>query len=96
MTLIGGVWWGPGWGLIGFLLMIAFWTLVVVIIVGMVRGGRGRAAEPTGASSSLRILEERYARGEINREEFLERRAVLTGERAPETGEPTEPTPPAT
>jgi putative membrane protein len=99
MTAGGGFWWGggPGWGLIGFLLMIAFWTLVVVIIVGLLRSGRGPAGPPGGSSpGSLRILEERYARGEIDREEFLERRAVLSGERPPESGEPTEPTPPAT
>jgi putative membrane protein len=95
MTATGELWLGLGWGLIGLLLMIAFWTLAVVIIVGVIRG-RGRAG-PAGSSTSLRILEERYARGEIDREEFLERRAVLTGERpgGTEPGEPTQPTPPA-
>jgi putative membrane protein len=81
-----GFWAGPGWGLIGFLVMAAFWVLVVMIIVGLVRGGRsGRGA----SSGSVRILEERYARGEIDRAEFLERRRFLLGE-----SEPTEPIPP--
>jgi putative membrane protein len=91
MTATGGIWWGGGWGLIEFLLMIAFWTLVVVIIVGLVRG---RGGAPPGGSSALGVLEERYARGEIDREEFLERRSVLTGRRPDRTdpGEPTTPT----
>lgn len=78
-----GFWAGPGWGLIGFLVMVAFWVLVVMIIVGLVRGGGTRRGL---ASSSVRILEERYARGEIDREEFMERRRYLLGE--PPTGPP--------
>jgi putative membrane protein len=85
-----GFWGGPGWGIIEGLFMVAFWTLVVVLIVGLVRGRP--AGGPRGAGP-LHILEERYARGEISRDEFMERRAVLTG-KSPEPGEPTEPTPP--
>jgi putative membrane protein len=80
-----GFWAGPGWGLIGFLVMVAFWVLVVMIIVGLVRGGGTRRGV---ASSSVRILEERYARGEIDREEFMERRRYLLGETS--TGPPAE------
>ncbi len=71
-----GSWWGGGWGLLGALIMIAFWTLVVVLIIGLVRGGRGAGDRTSG--SAIHILEERYARGEIDREEFLERRAALS------------------
>jgi putative membrane protein len=80
-----GFWAGPGWGLIGFLVMVAFWVLVVMIIIGLVRGGGTRRGV---ASSSVRILEERYARGEIDREEFMERRRYLLGESS--TGAPPE------
>jgi putative membrane protein len=87
-----GFWGGPGWGLFGFLLMAAFWTLVIVIIVSVIRG-RGSGRMP-GGGGALRVLEERYARGEISRDEFVERRAVLSGQR-PEPGAPTQPTEPS-
>lgn len=57
---------------------LLFAALLVVGIVVMVRaltergGGSGRSA-----SSALEILEERFARGEIDRDEFEERRRAL-------------------
>lgn len=35
-------------------------------------------AATSGGSEALRVLEERYARGDIEREEFLQRKADLT------------------
>jgi putative membrane protein len=64
---------GFAWGLIG----VAFWVLLILLVVLLVRAMR----TPPGASGgpAVRLLEERYARGEITREEFLERRSVLGG-----------------
>jgi putative membrane protein len=62
-----------GWGLMGVL----FWILLIALIVLLLRGTRTSAGAAGG--SAVRVLEERYARGEITREEFLERRAVLGG-----------------
>jgi hypothetical protein len=42
------------------------------------RHGAGRRQEGVGGRSALELLEERYARGEVTRDEFLDRRAVLT------------------
>ncbi len=41
-------------------------------------GAQTPAQAAQGKSEPLRILEERYARGEIDREEFLRRKADLT------------------
>jgi putative membrane protein len=67
----GGV--AIAWGFMG----LAFWILLVALIVLLVRGTRTPARDSAGAA--VRVLEERYARGEITREDFLERRAVLGG-----------------
>lgn len=67
-------WFEPWWGFLGGVLWIGFWVVVVVLLVAVLRRrphGRG------GTTSAIHLLEERYARGEISREEFLERRAVL-------------------
>jgi uncharacterized membrane protein len=61
------------WGFMG----LAFWILLVALIVLLVRGTRTPARDSTGGA--VRLLEERYARGEMTREDFLERRAVLGG-----------------
>jgi putative membrane protein len=61
------------WGFTG----IAFWILLIALIVLLVR--RTRTTGENSGAPAVRLLEERYARGEITREEFLERRAVLDG-----------------
>src|SRR4029450_3972630 len=72
-----GYWGGPGWGIVGGLVSIAFLVLVVAFVAALMSNRSG--AGPTAASSAIRILEARYARGDISRDEFLERRAALTG-----------------
>jgi putative membrane protein len=84
-----GFFWGGGFGVFELLFglaWVAFWVAVVFLIVRAVRRG---GARPQG-SSALRVLEERYARGEIDRDEFFERRSVLRGE-PPAAGGPGPP-----
>ena len=69
-------------GLLALLLTIAFWVIVALVIVKLVKS---RPISIGSQGSGLRVLEERYARGEITREEYLERRAVLAGETVPPT-----------
>ncbi|MBI4258946.1 MAG: SHOCT domain-containing protein [Actinobacteria bacterium] len=65
--------------MLGGLVWISFWVILVWLLVALVRRPGGGDAPRAPSSEALGILEERYARGEISREEFLERRSVLTG-----------------
>ena len=67
-------------GLLMMLLWAGFWIFVIVLIVRLVRRTSHESSRAPGA---LNVLEERYARGEITREEFAERRAVLLGREPP-------------
>ncbi|MEC5382035.1 hypothetical protein VSX64_14270 [Aurantimonas sp. C2-6-R+9] len=76
----GGDW---GWGhmISGSLMMILFWGGLIVLIVLAVRWAGSGASQGGGSPSStkrgLDILCERFARGEIDRQEFEERRSLL-------------------
>ncbi len=84
--------WGPqqmmglGGGWFGGIFMLIFWILVIVVLVLGVRWlvkGSGGGASGSGAAgrsspTPLDILKERYARGEIDREQYLSMRADLT------------------
>ena len=65
------------WGAsgIGFLWMMLFWVGVIVLVVWAVRESGGREAEPR--NRAVEILEERFARGEVDAEEFESRRRDL-------------------
>lgn len=80
--------WGPGlmgwWGPMGWfapLGMILFWVLMIIVIVLLIR--RFRTSKGSGretglvAESALDILKKRYVRGEINKEEYLEKKKDL-------------------
>jgi putative membrane protein len=69
--------WGGGLAVVGGLVGVAFWILLIALIVLLAR--RIRPTAPASGRSAVRLLEERYARGEITREDFLERRAALGG-----------------
>jgi putative membrane protein len=80
-TRIGG--WGYG---LGFLAMVLFWGALIVAVIALVRYlSRDHRAEypPEPHSTSRRpptaeeILAERFARGEIDADEYRERLDVL-------------------
>lgn len=74
--------WGYGHMLFGGLFMIAFWAGIIVLIVLAVRwlggGGSTRHDRPSASRTALEILHERYARGEIDHEEFEQRKRLLS------------------
>ena len=66
-----------GWvGGIGMLVLMAL-VLAAVVSLVVVLGRRG-PQPPTPADTARRILDERFARGEIDREEYENRREALT------------------
>ena len=81
----GGMGWG-GWLLI-VVLMVLFWSAIVaggVMFFRHLRGGFGPTlpyppAPPggPGPDQALRILEDRFARGEIDADEFTKRRDLI-------------------
>jgi putative membrane protein len=80
----GGPYYGPhmpGWMFFGSVLMIVFIGAVVAVVAFLVRWhggpGRGMAPYPPPGRTPLDILKERFAHGEIDEEEFEERRRVL-------------------
>ena len=72
-----------GGGIFGWLMMVLIVVLVVAVAIGLMRllfpdRHRIRAGLPAPHKSALAILEERYARGEIDKDEFEERRKTLS------------------
>ncbi|MCX6056453.1 MAG: SHOCT domain-containing protein [Chloroflexi bacterium] len=59
-----------GFGMIG---MVLFWIILIFLAVFLVRGlfKTNRPSENNQPLSARQILEQRYARGEINQEQFL-------------------------
>lgn len=80
----GHMWGGWGWGhmVFGSIFMVLFWGGLVVVIVLAVRwlggGPAGGTGAPPAGSTPLDILQERFARGEIDAEEYEERKRVLS------------------
>ena len=63
-----------GWMGIG---MWLFWIFLIVIIVVVVKVVVGNSASAASEESPMKLLKARYARGEINDEEFQKRKHEL-------------------
>lgn len=71
---IGSMGWG--WGMFAALHMVLWWVLIVLGIVVLVKWLAGGGQGP--GNRALDILKERYARGELDREEFEARKRDLS------------------
>ncbi len=92
-SVVGAVsgWPDGGWGMMGPGMMggfswwwfmpiffILFWGLVIWGIVALVRNqSESRGSDSSKADSALEVLKRRYARGEIDREEYAEKKRDL-------------------
>jgi putative membrane protein len=81
-------WMGMGWG--GWIMMIVIvltvWAVVAVVGIALFRGLRtrevgGRDATDAPTSDAGRLLDERFARGEIDSDEYTARRETLRAAR---------------
>ncbi|MHB8348258.1 MAG: SHOCT domain-containing protein [Acidiferrobacterales bacterium] len=70
-----GAWWGMGW-----LFMAIFWLAIILAVGGLLKWliGASRHSGVPRRKDALDILKERYARGEIEREEFEKKKRDLT------------------
>lgn len=71
--------WGGGFGFgFGWIFMLLFWGLVIWAIFALVRSGSGHSCcgghdhseKGHGEKTALDILKERYAKGEVSKEDF--------------------------
>jgi putative membrane protein len=69
-------WHGAGFGG-GF--MWIFWILIIFAIVMLIRAAGSNSNSGEHRETPLEILEKRYARGEIDDEEFAHRKQELGG-----------------
>jgi len=69
---------GMGWGIFGGILSVIFWICIIMLVISIFRrAGRGRIHHWDSMSglgkSATDIVKERYAKGEINKQEFEEK-----------------------
>ncbi|HEU0042656.1 MAG TPA: SHOCT domain-containing protein [Jiangellaceae bacterium] len=76
------MWWNDssGWWFVMPLLMVVFWVGVIWLVVSVFRG---LVARPSGEGGRPErpeeILARRYARGQIDEDEYRRRRDILSG-----------------
>ncbi len=93
-SVVGAVsgWQGGGWGMMGPGMMsgfswwwfmpifpILFFGLIIWAVVALIRGvSQPGSSDSSKADSALEVLKKRYARGEINKEEYEEKKKDIS------------------
>lgn len=66
----------------GWLWMVIFWVVMIAVIIGVIllifQVSSPQNIQKNNQKSPLNILEERYAKGKINQEEFEKRKKILS------------------
>jgi putative membrane protein len=70
---------GVGWGgwIVMTVAMVAFWALVVFAVLAMFRTQGSGEYTTTDRRDPMQILDERFARGEIDEDDYHARSSVL-------------------
>jgi putative membrane protein len=76
-----GPWWSDGygwqfWWICPFMMLFMLGVMAVIMLARR-HAGEGRWATPGSPHSSLQVLSERFARGEIQRDEYEEKKAAI-------------------
>lgn len=73
----GGYGWDGGW--LGWVGMVIWWVVIIWLVVAAIRwfSARTDSGSMSHGKSALEILKERYAKGEIDKKEYEERRKAL-------------------
>lgn len=69
--------WGGGYGMFGGLMMLVFWGVVIALIVVAVRWYGSQSPQRGKTVDPVDILKARFAKGELEEDEFLKRKAAL-------------------
>ncbi len=79
--MMGGFGFGGGTMLFGGLMMLVFWALIiggaVWLVVTLARGGQFSLGAGSASPKPLEILQARYAKGEITKEQYAALRRDL-------------------
>jgi putative membrane protein len=70
---------GFGFGAGGMIFGLIFWILIIIGVVLLIKWllEQGQSQPTSGGESALEVLKQRYARGEIDKKEFDEKKRDL-------------------
>jgi putative membrane protein len=73
----GSALWGGGPGIFGWILPLLFWGLIIFGVISILKNIFVKNRDKQ-ADNALDILKKRYAKGEINQQEFSEMKSHLS------------------
>ena len=68
---------GYGFGFLGWFFILLWWVLVIVVVIALIKWLANQFKGGASGKSSLDILKDRYARGEIDKKEFEDKKKDL-------------------